>query len=54
MMLEGLHGELAYSLRFEGKAMIQQQDSASSHFRSYLDANFPDWTGRRGKIDWPP
>jgi hypothetical protein len=38
--------------------LIWQQDGAPPHYglnvRSFLDDNFQEWIGRRGKTDWPP
>jgi hypothetical protein len=38
--------------------LIWQQDGAPPHYglkvHSFLDDNFQEWIGRRGKIDWPP
>ncbi len=49
--------ELKNSPIFQGRRIIWQQNGALCHFavdlRNFLNENFLEWIGCRGKIDWP-
>ena len=57
-MLQEVKIELDNNDIFRGKRIIWQQDGAPCHYatdvRNFLNENFDEWIGRRGKTEWPP
>ncbi len=57
-MLREVKIELKNTPIFQGRRIIWQQDGAPCHFAvdvgNFLNENFLEWIGCRGKTDWPP